>query len=438
MTTVRLHNTATGRVEEFTPLEPGHVRMYTCGPTVHDFSHIGNFRTILFEDLLHRLLEIQGYKVTHVRNLTDVEDRIIRKSQEKGVDIDTYTAPYIAAFFEDLATLRVRPADVYPRATRHIKEMVALIERLKAGGHTYEVEGSHYFRIATFPKYGSLARLDPTKLKAGARVDVDEYGKDDPRDFALWKAHKPGEHSWPTPLGAGRPGWHIECSAMALAHLGSRFEIHGGGLDLIFPHHENEQAQSQAAGHPFADIWMHNGMLELAGEKMSKSLGNDETIAAVLNRWAPETLLILFLGAHWRSPVEFSDTTMAAAQARANTFRDGFYLTEPRPAPAEEWQRLADALNDNFNTPVALALAHEWIANGYHDVTRRFLALFGLERLAEREEPPADVAALAERRRAARQAKDFTTADDLRSQLEAKGWSVHDHAENRYTLVPTR
>ena len=224
-----------GKTEEFMPLVAGQVRMYTCGPTVHDYAHIGNFRTFLFEDLLRRVLIQQGYQVTQVMNLTDVEDRIIKKAADKAITIDEFTEPYIEAFFEHLDILRIERAEHYPRATQHIFEMVSLIEVLSEKGHTYVSDGSTYFRIATFPRYGRLAHLDVSGLKAGARVDVDDYGKDDPRDFVLWKARKPGEQSWETPLGAGRPGWHIECSAMSMKYLGQSFDIHTGGVDNIFP-----------------------------------------------------------------------------------------------------------------------------------------------------------------------------------------------------------
>src|SRR4029077_5141028 len=284
VTPLRLHNTMSGQVEEFVSIEPGHVRMYTCGPTVHDYAHIGNFRTFLFEDLLRRVLQQQGYRVTQVMNLTDVEDRIIKKSAEHGQTIDEFTEQYIEAFFQDLDTLRIQRAEHYPRATQHIFEMVSLIERLTQNGHTYVADGSTYFRISTFPRYGALAHLDVSGDKAGARVDVDEYGKDDPRDFALWKARKPGEQSWETPLGAGRPGWHIECSAMSMQYLGETFDIHTGGVDLIFPHHEDEIAQSEGAtGKTFAHYWLHAQFLQDAtGAKMSKRLKNFSTMRELL------------------------------------------------------------------------------------------------------------------------------------------------------------
>jgi len=449
MTTLRLHNTASGRVEEFTPLEPGHVRMYTCGPTVHDFSHIGNFRTILFEDLLHRLLETQGYKVTHVRNLTDVEDRIIRKSQEQGVDIDVYTAKYIAAFFEDLATLRVRPADVYPRATGHIEEMVALIQRLAAGGHTYEVEGSHYFRIATFPKYGALARLDPAKLKAGARVDMDEYGKDDPRDFALWKARKPGEHFWDTALGPGRPGWHIECSAMSMRYLGETFDIHTGGVDLIFPHHEDEIAQSEAAtGKPFVRYWLHAAHLaDATGVKMSKRLHNFATVRDLLAEGiAPRAIRYsLLTGAHFRKPLNFSSEMLVAADSsvrRLNEFAVRLQAPEEQAEPpADILRRWDEALADNLNIEEAVGQLFAWVRTfnsrleaGDASPAQRASAMAMLrhaDRILDVIEFPgalddADIIRLIDERRAARAAGNFARSDEIRELLRQRGIQLDD------------
>ncbi|TMG00004.1 MAG: cysteine--tRNA ligase, partial [Chloroflexi bacterium] len=283
---------------------------YTCGPTVHDYSHIGNFRTFLFEDLLRRVLLQQGYRVTQVMNLTDVEDRIIKKAAEHGQTIDEFTEQYIEAFFQDLDTLRIQRAEHYPRATQHIFEMVSLIERLTENGHTYVADGSTYFRISSFPRYGALAHLDVSGLKAGARVDVDEYGKDDPRDFVLWKARKPGEQSWETPLGTGRPGWHIECSAMSMQYLGETLDIHSGGVDLIFPHHEDEIAQSEGAtGKTFARYWLHAQHLQDAtGEKMSKRLRNFSTVRDLLAEgYTPRAIrYALLTGAHYRSPLAFS------------------------------------------------------------------------------------------------------------------------------------
>src|SRR5437868_8614167 len=375
VTSLRLHNTRSGRLEQFVPVAPGHGRMYTCGPTVHGYSHIGNFRTFLFEDLLRRVLLQQGYRVTQVMNLTDVEDRIIKKAAEHGQTIDEFTEQYIEAFFQDLDTLRIQRAEHYPRATQHIFEMVSLIERLTENGHTYIADGSTYFRISSFPRYGALAHLDVSGLKAGARVDVDEYGKDDPRDFVLWKARKPGEQSWETPLGPGRPGWHIECSAMSMQYLGETLDIHAGGVDLIFPHHEDEIAQSEGAtGKPFVRYWLHAQHLQDAtGEKMSKRLRNFSTVRDLLGEgYTPRAIrYALLTGAHYRSPLAFSTELLKSAEGavkRLNEFavRLGDVPSASGGAPGggpidEARQRWDDALRDDLNLPAAVGHLFDFI-----------------------------------------------------------------------------
>src|SRR5258707_1221964 len=324
-TPLHLYDNYTRTLRVFEPLKPGRdVGMYTCGPTVHDYSHIGNFRTFLFEDVLRRVLEQEGYEVTQVMNLTDVEDRIIRKAAERGQTIDEFTEQYIEAFFQDLDTLRIERAEHYPRATQHIFEMVSLIERLTENGHTYVADGSTYYRISSFPRYGALAHLDVSGLKAGARVDVDEYGKDDPRDFALWKARKPGEQSWETPLGAGRPGWHIECSAMSMQYLGETLDIHAGGVDLIFPHHENEIAQAESiTGKPFARFWLHSEHLHIESQKMSKSLGNFYTLRDLLDLgYHPEAIRYLLASVPYRKKLNFTFEGLKAASKSIERLRD--------------------------------------------------------------------------------------------------------------------
>ncbi|MGZ8740155.1 MAG: CysS/YqeB C-terminal domain-containing protein, partial [Gaiellaceae bacterium] len=301
---------------------------------------------------------------------------------------------------------------------------------LIARGFAYEVEGDVYFRVASFDEYGRLSgqRLDQLEDEEETPNPL----KTDPRDFALWKANKPDEDtSWESPWGHGRPGWHIECSAMAEKLLGPVFEIHGGGLDLVFPHHENELAQSRARGHEFAKVWMHNGMLRFTGEKMSKSVGNIETIDAVLDRWGRETTLLFFLAAHWRSPIDFSDDTLADAQARAQGLREVF-RNPSEPAPADAWEHFTNALDDDFSTPQALALMHEWRD---HELLRRALDVFGLATLAEQAEAPDEVHGLARGRQEARAAKDFSRADELRAEIEAAGWEVRDDPDG-YRLVP--
>ena len=466
MSGLRLHNTMTQQVEDFSSIEPGHVRMYTCGPTVHDFAHIGNFRTFLFEDLLRRVLIQNGYRVTQVMNLTDVEDRIIKKAADRGITIDEFTEPYIKAFFEDLDTLRIQRAEQYPRATHHIEEMVALINELNAKGHTYVSDGSTYFRIATFPRYGALSHLDVKGLKAGARVDVDDYGKDDPRDFVLWKARKPEEQAWQTALGDGRPGWHIECSAMSMKYLGESFDIHTGGVDNIFPHHENEIAQSEAAtGKTFVRYWLHAQHLQDAvGEKMSKRLKNFSTLRDVLNEgYDPRAIrYALMTGAHYRSPLAFSPEVLKAAQGavrRLDEFAVRLSHTGASPAPSGAagtspsplWggpgrgfeqvrQRWDDALRDDLNLPAAVGHLFDFIKDfnqklesGEANESERAQALSMLRHANEildviefPDTIDAEVERLIAEREEARKRRDFARADEIRKQLLAMGIQLDD------------
>jgi cysteinyl-tRNA synthetase len=466
VTPLRLHNTMSGQVEAFIPIEPGHVRMYTCGPTVHDNAHIGNFRTFLFEDLLRRVLIQQGYRVTQVMNLTDVEDRIIKKAAENGQTIDEFTARYIDAFFQDLDTLRIERAEHYPRATQHIFEMVSLIEVLNEKGHTYVSDGSTYFRISTFPRYGVLAHLDVSGLKAGARVDVDDYGKDDPRDFVLWKARKPGEQSWETPLGPGRPGWHIECSAMSMKYLGQSFDIHTGGVDNIFPHHENEIAQSEAAtGKTFVRYWLHAQHLQDAvGEKMSKRLKNFTTLRDLLEEgYQPGAIrYALMTGAHYRSPLAFSPELLKAADSavkRLNEFAVRLGTITPYPDPPPQGgreisvvrQRWDDALRDDLNLPAAVGHLFEFIKafntrleSGQVTPEERAGAMAMLRhanRILDVVEFPEAVDAEVERqiaeRQAARDRRDFARADEIRQQLLSMGIQLDDTKDGtRWKRMP--
>ena len=453
MTSLRLHNTMSGQTETFTPLVAGQVRMYTCGPTVHDYAHIGNFRSFLFEDLLRRVLIQNEYQVTQVMNLTDVEDRIIKKAADKEITIDEFTEPYIEAFFEDLDTLRIERAEHYPRATRHIFEMVSLIEVLNEKGHTYVSDGSTYFRIATFPRYGRLAHLDVSGLKAGARVDVDDYGKDDPRDFVLWKARKPGEESWDTPLGAGRPGWHIECSAMSMKYLGESFDIHTGGVDNIFPHHENEIAQSEAAtGKTFARYWLHAQFLQDAvGAKMSKRLKNFSTLRDVLAEgYQPRAIrYALMTGAHYRSPLAFSPELLKAAASAVKRLDEFAVRLGPISSPLvgegrggglDVQQRWDDALCDDLNLPAAVGHLFEFIKifntrleSGKATADERAGAMAML-RHANRildvitfpQAVDAEVERMIAERQAARDRRDFARADQIRQQLLAMGIQLDD------------
>ncbi|HSL84675.1 MAG TPA: cysteine--tRNA ligase, partial [Thermoanaerobaculia bacterium] len=309
------YDTMERRLVHLHPVEEGRVGLYTCGPTVYGHVHIGNLRTFLFEDLLRRALAYLGYRVTQVMNLTDVDDKIIAGAREAGLSIDEYTAPFIEAFFRDLDTLHAERVEHYPRATEHVPEMIALVERLLERGYAYQADGSVFFRIASDDDYGRLSRIDPSQVRRGERVAADEYDKEDARDFVLWKASKPGEPSWDSPWGPGRPGWHVECSAMSMKYLGETFDIHTGGVDNIFPHHENEIAQSESAtGDTFVRHWLHAEHLLVDGQKMSKSLGNQYTLGELVERGAdPRALRYLFLSVHYRQKLNFTFDSLEAA-----------------------------------------------------------------------------------------------------------------------------
>ncbi|HEY7863102.1 MAG TPA: cysteine--tRNA ligase, partial [Thermoanaerobaculia bacterium] len=320
---MRLYNTLGRAPVEFAPSEKGHVRLYTCGPTVYNIAHIGNLRTFLFEDVLRRTLKAKGWRVTQVMNLTDIDDKTIEGAAKAGLPLREFTEQYAQLFFQDLRKLSIEPAEHYPRATDHVPEMIALIERLKARGHTYEADGSVWFRIASLPGYGKLSGIDLSQMRRGDRVAEDSYEKEDVKDFALWKGAKPGEPSWESPWGPGRPGWHIECSAMSMKYLGERFDIHTGGVDNIFPHHENEIAQSEGAtGHPFVDVWLHSEHLIVDGEKMSKSKNNFFTLPQVLERRAdPSVVRYLFLSVPYRQKLNFTFDALAGAASAVDRLR---------------------------------------------------------------------------------------------------------------------
>ena len=428
---MRLYNTATRRLDEL-PAPPGPIRMYFCGPTVYQRIHVGNARPFIVSMWLKRWLEHQGYDVTLVENITDINDKIYLAAPGNSAQLAADAAQW---YIEDTEDLGLGRPDHEPKATETIPEIVALIAELIELGLAYPAGGDVYFRVDRFPEYGALSgRLDEDSARNPSEEEEQAALKESPRDFALWKGHKEDEDTWwDSPWGPGRPGWHIECSAMAEKHLGPVFEIHGGGLDLVFPHHENEIAQSRGAGREFAQLWMHNGILRFGGEKMSKSLGNVITLRYALDEWGPETLLMLFLGAHWRKPMDYTDETLAAAKARADGFREVFRNpSEPRGS----WDELVAALDDDFNTPEALAVMHEWRD---HDLLRRSLEIFGLSSLAEQEEAPAELDELAQRRADARSGGDYSEADRLRQEIEAQGWEVRDVAgDSGYRLVPKR
>jgi len=410
---VRLYSTLSRQLEEL-PAPPGPIRMYFCGPTVYARAHIGNARPFVLGMWLRAWLRSRGYDATLVHNITDVNDKIYDAAPGASAELaDRATQWYL----EDTGDLGLGMPDALPKATDAIPEIVRFIEKLVETGHAYAAGGDVYFSVASDPKYGALSRqrvedMEPEETNALKQA---------PQDFALWKATKPGEDtSWESPWGAGRPGWHIECSVMAEEAFGPVFEIHGGGIDLRFPHHENELAQSRALGHDFAHIWTHNGMLTFGDEKMSKSLHNDVSIRNVLDTWGREVVLLFFMTAHWRKPIDFNDETLAQAKAQVERFRNVFRSASE---PADDWDAFVDALDDDFNTPEALAIMHGWRD---HELLRRALAIFGLESLAERAEAPPEVVKLAEARQRAREAGDFGEADRLRDEIAEAGWEVRD------------
>ena len=426
---MQLYNTLTRRVDPL-PEPPGPVRMYVCGPTVYARAHVGNAVPFVLGMWLRSWLRSQGYEVTLVHNITDINDKIYEAAPGASAELAERATEW---YLEDTGAFGLGMPDHLPKATQYVPQIVAFIEALIEAGHAYAVEGDVYFRVASYADYGRLSGQRPDQVEEQEPNPL----KEDPRDFALWKANKPGEDTWwDSPWGRGRPGWHIECSVMAEELLGPVFEIHGGGLDLVFPHHENEIAQSRSLGHDFADLWMHNGLLQFTDEKMSKSVGNIVTIRDAIDRYGPESLLVFFMTGHWRKPLDFSEPNMASAEARAERFREVF-RNPSVPADEEEWDRFAGALDDDFNTPEALAIMHGWRD---HELLRRGLAVFGLESLAEvSEDVPAAVTLLAERRQEARSAGDYEAADRLRTEVENAGWELRDVAEAPgYRLVRRR
>jgi len=465
---LRLHNTLSGKTETFVPLVPGEVKMYTCGPTVYDYAHIGNFRTFVFQDILRRYLKQRGLKLLHVMNLTDVDDRIIANAAAAKLGIREYTEKYAQAFFADCKALSIETPEHWIRATDHIPEMVSLIQRLRQKSFTYDSEGSLYYRIAKFPGYGKLSKIDLSGIQAGARVDNDRYEKESAQDFALWKAPKPGEHFWETEIGSGRPGWHIECSAMAMKYLGETLDIHTGGIDLAFPHHENEIAQSEAAtGKPFARYWVHAEHLLVEGEKLSKSLGNFFTMRDLYSKgYKPSALRYALASVPYRRQLNFTFDGLTQATnsvARLRTFADRLKQAKfPPGSPAGFQARAAKALDDfdagladDLNTAVALAAAFDFLreANiamdagtfGQDDAlaARKFLAVFeevfavvtdnDAQKLQEvgyglsnEALPDSEVEALIAQRQAARQRRDFSKSDEIRKKLADNGIILED------------
>ena len=454
--TIRLLDTLSGQQRELVPLEPGHVRMYSCGPTVYGPAHIGNFRSFLFADLLVRYLRYRGLRVTWVMNITDIDDKIIRGAAAQGITIGELAQRWTDRFVLDAAALRMSPPDVLPRATEHIPEITGLIEQLIAGGHAYRThDGSIFFKIASWPAYGRLARLDPEQLRVGERVEADEYAKDDVRDFALWKGPKPGEPSFATAVGEGRPGWHIECSAMSMKHLGPSFDIHTGAVDLIFPHHEDELAQSEAAtGKPFVQTWLHCAHLQMAGAKMAKSTGNIERVGELLERGvSARALRYVLIAVHYRAALNYTDATLVAAGSALERY-DALLAAlagyrEEQPADATLAELLAStragferALDDDLNVAPALAVLFDFVREINRRIDARALAtadagivtsfLHDLDRvlgigpdLVDEALTP-DQEALLEARSAARTARDWAASDQLRDELARTGIVVED------------
>jgi cysteinyl-tRNA synthetase len=423
----KLYNTLTRRLDE---LPSGPIRMYVCGSTVYQRVHVGNSRPFVLAMWLKRWLEHKGHEVTLVHNITDVDDKVYEEAARLGKGSRELAAEATQWFIEDTDDLGLGRPDVEPKASETIAEIISFIEQLLERELAYAAGGDVYFRVARYPDYGQLSGAQLEEMVTQEPSDR----KEDQRDFALWKAQKPIEDAaWDSPWGPGRPGWHIECSAMAEKYLGPEFELHGGGNDLRFPHHENELAQSGSLGHPFARVWLHNGMLELDAEKMSKSLGNVVTLRNVLDTWGRETLLLFLLTGHWRKPIDFSDETLAQARAQADTFRNAFVGWEGEAGELPE--EFAAVLDDDFNTPEALALLHRWRDEGRLDAVLAGLELFGLGSLAVQAKAPAEVRVLAQERQRARDRKDFAESDRLREEIEAAGWEVRDVAEG-FQLVP--
>jgi cysteinyl-tRNA synthetase len=458
---VRLHDTLTGTAQVLEPLEVGHVRIYTCGPTVYGPAHVGNFRSFLFADLLVRYLRWRGLRVTWVMNLTDVDDKIIGGAAAEAIGIDVLAARHIEGFVADATSLRMTTPDVLPRATAHIPQMVALVEALLKRGHAYRTDdGSVFFRIASWPSYGRLARLDPDAMRAGERVAADEYSKDDACDFVLWKAAKPGEPSWETAVGTGRPGWHLECSAMSMAHLGETFDIHTGGVDLIFPHHEDEIAQSEAAtGAPFVRTWLHCAHLQMGGRKMAKSVGNIARVSELLaTGLSPRALRYALIAAHYRTGLSFSDESVGAAAAAVarldavetalTTYRgDGSDDPELPAAIGGARAAFIAAMDDDLGISSALAAVFDLVREVNRRIATRSLssadavraldALRDLDRvlglLPDAGEPAlaSDLVELLDQRAVARDGRDWAASDRIRDELAARGIAVEDSRDGQ-------
>ena len=458
---MQFYNTLSGKKDEFTPIEPGHVRMYACGPTVYNFFHVGNARCFVVFDMLRRYLEYRGYRVTFVQNFTDIDDKVIRRANEEGITYSELAARYIDEYFKDARGLGVKPATVHPLATDNIDMIIEIVSRLVEKGHAYPSNGDVYFRTRSFRYYGKLSGQPIEDLESGARIDVSEQ-KEDPLDFALWKAAKPGEPSWDSPWGKGRPGWHIECSAMVCRYLGETIDIHCGGQDLIFPHHENEIAQSECCtGHEFARFWLHNGYINIDNRKMSKSLGNFFTVREVAEQYGYLPIRFFILSSHYRSPINFSREIIEQGKAALSRIRNcaedmAFFL---KSAPAEELrageeelvarfaatrEKMIEAMDDDFNTADGIAAIFDLVRElnaavhaseapskaaieAGRAIFDEMVGLFGL--LEEEESDDAFITEIEEAiaaRTAAKKAKNYAEADRIRAELASRGVILED------------
>ncbi|NWF75854.1 MAG: cysteine--tRNA ligase [Nitrospirae bacterium] len=473
---MKIYNTLTGCKEEFIPILPDKVRIYACGVTVYDYCHIGHARSAIIFDVIRRYLQYKGYDVKYVRNFTDIDDKIINKAIREKVSWDVIAAKYTDEYYADMDKLGVGRADIEPKATEHIPEMIAIVKSLIEKGYAYEIDGNVFFSVEKFPEYGKLSKRDIKELMAGARVDVDE-NKRNPMDFALWKKSKEGEPAWESPWGLGRPGWHIECTAMSIKHLGETFDIHGGGADLLFPHHENEIAQSEAyTGKPFAKYWVHNGFITVDREKMSKSLGNFFTIKEILNKFDPEVLRLFLLSTHYRSPIEFSDEQLREIETSLDRYyatvvrindileKDG-YDREGLSTDVEKYsnflykfrENFEEAMDDDFNTAFAIGCIFELIRelNRFLDSrpsgreTKKLLKetkaqlseagkilnifnktpyewYLSLMKIKKIEFSERDIIEKIKLRQEARKRKDWKLADTIRREFEMKGIILED------------
>jgi cysteinyl-tRNA synthetase len=452
-----LTNTLGGKLEPIAPLEKGHVRMYTCGLTVYNRGHIGNFRTFVSQDILRRYLKYKGYRVTQVTNFTDVDDKTIEGARAAGMDLRAYTQKFIDYFFEDCETLNIERAEHYPRATdpEYIEAMVALVQKLEERGHTYRGDGSIYFKVDSFPAYGKLSRIDVAGMKAGARVDSDEYTKENARDFVLWKGPKEDEPSWDTAIGPGRPGWHLECSAMSMKLLGETFDLHSGGVDLVFPHHENEIAQSEGAtGKPFVRHWMHTEFLLVEGEKMSKSKGNQFTVKELVDEgYSPMAMRYLLLSVYYRQQLNFTREGLRQAETAirrvddlldrlSEVSREGEASDASREAASRARRDFESAMDADLNTSAALAALFDLVKEGntalssssitkgdarvFRDAIERMNQVFGVFGRSEKLLLDEEVEKLIQERTQARARRDFQRADGIRKELEGRGIALED------------